>query len=299
MEKPVTHVEKPNTPKEKLHFLSTCGIFRSAIKIPCRFHSFVAFTFLTSLPLLCTILLPRLLAPQDFVDKPDITLRLPPLNKLMYAAKMALDVATPVLRTILLDQVNFLTALSTIYSASKFYTNTGRSTSLQDLLQNFITNAKWNGPLIVFLDMTLLSFIALEAVTYWGGSGPLVSSSNMLLQVIHGVVYFAGLSKWLEYSALWHSAVVLSVLEEKRGLEAFSSAAKLIKGRRIVGLVLMLVYTASKVSLAFPTFFENWSFHRGIVYAVLDSSYCVLVGWWVGYFLLFITMIARTGTEKI
>lgn len=272
MEKAVTHVEKPNTPKEKVHLPSSFGIIRSAIEIPCRFHSFVLFTFPTSLPLLCAMLLPRLLARQDFIDRPDLTLRLPPPNKLMNAAKMALDVATPILRAILFDQVNFLTAVSTIYSASKFYTTSGRSMSLQDLLQNFITNAKWNGPPIAFLDMSLLSLISLYAITYWGGSGPLVSSSNMFLQVIHGVVYFGALSKWLEYSALWHSAVVISVLEEKRGFEAFSSAVKLSKGRRIAGLVLMLVYSVWKLSLAFPTLFGNWSFPGGVVYAVLDSS---------------------------
>ncbi|KAF3431735.1 hypothetical protein FNV43_RR26471 [Rhamnella rubrinervis] len=178
--KPVTHVEKPNTPKEELHFLSTSGIIRSAIEIPCR--------------------------------------------------------------AILIDLVNFLTAVSTVYSASKFYTTTGRSMSLQDLLENFITNTKWNGPLIAFF-MSQLSFISLDAVAYWGGSSPLVSSYNTLLQVIHGVDYFVALVNCLEYSAVWHTAVVISVLEDERGFKEFSSAAKLIEGRRIVGWVFMLVYS--------------------------------------------------------
>lgn len=183
--------------------------------------------------------------------------------------------ATSILRAILIDQVNFLTAVSTLCSASKIYTTTGKSTRLQDLLQNFM-KTKWNAPLITFLYMSLLSSISLDAVTYWGGSSPLVSSNNMSLQFIHGAVYFLVLCKWLEYSALWSTAVVISVLEEKRGFEAFSCAAKLIKGRRMVGFVLMLGYAVWRLSLGLPTFFEKWSFHRGVVYAVLNSSFlCV------------------------
>lgn len=145
---------KPVTSAQKLHFLSTFGILRSAVEIPCRFHSFLAYIFLTSLPLLSTMLAPRLLAWPYFADKPQVNLQLSPPNKLMYASRLALDVATSILRAILIDQVNFLTAVSTIYSASKTYTTTGKSTRLQDLLQKFM-KTKWNATLIAFLYMSL------------------------------------------------------------------------------------------------------------------------------------------------
>lgn len=119
----------------------------------------------------------------------------------------------------------------------------------------------------------------------------------MLLRFIHGAVYFLVLCKWLEYGALWSTAVVISVLEEKRGFEAFSSAAKLIKGGRMVGFILMLVYTVWRLSLGLPTFFEKWSFHRGVVYAVLDSSFlCVgqVMNW-----VVFVDKVQKQRTIKL
>lgn len=192
---------------------------------------------------------------------------------LNYAANLALkNVATQILRYLLFDMANLLTAVSTIYSASRIYTARRSSKGLQDLLQNFITKAKWNGPFITFImDVPLVQHF-FGWCSLFSYSSPLFSSGNMLFLVLHGAVYFMTLCKWLEYCALSNIAVVISILVDKRRSEAFSSSSKLIKGRRIRGLFFMLVYTVWRLSLGLPPLFESWNFRTGISCAVPDSS---------------------------
>lgn len=76
----------------------------------------------------------------------------------------------------------------------------------------------------------------------------------------------------MKYSSLWETAVVISILEEKKLFEAFSSSAKLTQGRRISGAILSTIIVVVLAIMFAPTMFEGRTFNRGIDYVVHDWS---------------------------
>lgn len=111
-----------STPEEKRHFLSICGIIRSAIKIPCRSFSFIAFTFLTFLPLLCTMFVERLLVQRDFFHISNLLMQLSPqLYSLFYAANMVVDWVSKILRLRPFELFNFFTSFNYLLCLKNLY----------------------------------------------------------------------------------------------------------------------------------------------------------------------------------
>ncbi|XP_050130842.1 uncharacterized protein LOC126607333, partial [Malus sylvestris] len=266
-------IEIPRFSEMKLWFRDTIGVIGSAAKIPFRNPSFITFVLITSFPLFCMTLVPRLPSSQ------------PPL--IMEEAAIQLRVLThhpkghmiQLLRVYLFELVSFFTALTTIYAASTVYISSDRwKVSLRDLLRNSITKTRWREPMLTFLTVSLLSHICLSSVYYWHHHAkPLLSSScsNRLLQAINMVVPVVAFDKWVEYGAWWNLSVVVSILEkDNRGFEAFSDAAELSEGNTRRGFVLMLLYCVW--SSRFPTLIAKFTFPSVIAYDVLDTSFLCL-----------------------
>lgn len=144
------------------------------------------------------------------------------LYNLLYAAKMGLDWASQILRLVPLDMFNFFTEVSTVYSAPRIYAS-GRSKGLQDLLQNFNIKSRWNETLLTFLSMSMLTRISVDAFSYWAKTVPKLLQENTFLMVLNFILYFVVLSKWMEYSSLWDTTVVISILEDKKYLKSFQA----------------------------------------------------------------------------
>ncbi|KAL6187087.1 hypothetical protein ACLB2K_043202 [Fragaria x ananassa] len=120
--------------------------------------------------------------------------------------------------------------------------------------------------------MYLLSTISLDAVLLYGTAGPLRSLRNDWAPPLHFFTQ-VGLSFVRdEFSAWWQVALVVSVLEEdKLQFFAFFTSAKLRKGNRFTGFVLMFLYFGWR-SLPNLLGLKRWSFTSGVAYAFVDRG---------------------------
>lgn len=144
--------------------------------------SVITFTLITSFPLFCMTLIPRL--PSD--NQPTLIMEAigqlriltDHSNSLISDISWALYLPVQLLKVYLVDLVNFFAALTTIYAASTVYTSRERSImSLRDLLRNSITKTRWKEPIVTFLSVSLSNSLCLGAVHYWNERSRLLSSS--------------------------------------------------------------------------------------------------------------------------
>ncbi|KAL6187461.1 hypothetical protein ACLB2K_038860 [Fragaria x ananassa] len=170
------------------------------------------------------------------------------------------------------ELITFLATVTVIDSASTIYkAGAGRSIGVRDLLRNSFRD-RWDNSFVVYIVMYLLSTISLDAVLLYGTAGPLRSSRNDWASPLHFFTQ-VGLSFVRdEFSAWWQVALVVSVLEEdKLQFDAFFTSAKLRKGNRFTGFVLMLLYFGWR-SLPNLLGLKRWSFTSGVAYAFVDRG---------------------------
>ena len=94
---------------------------------------------------------------------------------------------------------------------------------------------------------------------------------DSLITIFHVVVFIALLVKYSEWSAGWNMALVISVLEETYGIEAFELSAYFSRGSTQHGLLLMLVFVVWEIVLRLPCLFGRCSESLG---GILFSSVC-------------------------
>ncbi|KAM0965151.1 hypothetical protein ACFX2C_021102 [Malus domestica] len=150
-------------------------------------------------------------------------------------------------------------------------------------------------PSLIYEAIDLLRSLSDHAMTlnYWHYARPLVPSccpprhfrlvqsgcptrhSRLSGLAMHWIVYGVAIAKWLEHSVRWNLSVVVSILEEKRGLfEAITASSELSKGKMLRGwLFFMLLFSVGRFNL--PSFLGRWTFqyHRNIIaYYFLETS---------------------------
>jgi hypothetical protein len=104
------------------------------------------------------------------------------------------------------------------------------------LITGFYVTLFVTGYIFLFL-MTLLPIVYVVDGPVW------LSSAILYLCMLLALVFLTYLS------VIWTLAFVLSVLEEKYGMEALGKAAKILKGMKLKGFVLNLVFTILAVVL--------------------------------------------------
>ncbi|ONI30526.1 hypothetical protein PRUPE_1G255800 [Prunus persica] len=117
----------------------------------------------------------------------------------------------------------------------------------------------------------------LGILTHDGGNmSPLLlpGCPTRLSRGLHLIVYGVAFAKWAEYSAWWNLSVVVSILEENRGIEAISASSKLTKGNRLRGLIWMLLYSVWRFKL--PSVLATWTFPHILASYYLDTSFVCL-----------------------
>ncbi|PON59309.1 Transmembrane protein [Parasponia andersonii] len=268
MESPVMVFEMKKKP-----YLGTFGIIKSAIKIPLSSYTFLFITFLTSLPLSCARLIPKLpdlsVLP-SFLQTPFLATQKLSLSAGSYDTKPppVPDSIFLILNTLLIDILRFVVAITTVHSASKLHqaANTGTRSLIRPISTTTLVR-----PISTFFLASFFSSVSVEAATYWGGHGPLVRSRTIFFHVVHGITFAAAMAVWSGFCAFWNMGVVLSVLEGKRGLGAFSASGDLMKGNMTRGTILMVIDTAWRISLVLPGFFLRWDFFGGVGYKVAQE----------------------------
>ncbi|KAF8011459.1 hypothetical protein BT93_J1925 [Corymbia citriodora subsp. variegata] len=104
--------------------------------------------------------------------------------------------------------------------------------------------------------------------------GPLVT-----FMAISGVLFVALFAKYMEWSAIWNTGIVISILEGKHGDIALGVAAYLSRGSRRKGFALMLVFFIWRLALRlYCLYFVGHSEGSGFVATTAVQVYLVCLG---------------------
>lgn len=110
------------------------------------------------------------------------------------------------------------------------------------------TVRSWTRPLITWLFLILfalvyffLFFVILVLVLFPLSNNPSILTVAAILMGVSAVVFYIYLS------VTWFLAIVVSVAEQKRGLEAIGKAAEIVKDMKLQGFLLNLAFSISSV----------------------------------------------------
>lgn len=263
---------------ERTRFLGTFGIIREAVRIGIRNPSLISLVTIFSLLLFCISLLHELLLHQILKEAIAVSLelvrKLPP-NSGSLAVTRSAHMTSMSGRVLLLDLLylipipllNLLTAITT----SANYAG-ARPLGLQDMLHDSITKTRWKGPLVTYIYKFLFSSISLIIVAFFILLGPLLLSRNVMLLLVSMMGAIIALGIWLVLSAWWNMGGVVSILEDKGGVQALSTSKYLSKGNRVRGFVLILLNFIWLYGLSWPTLHGRGSFCRRVVLVFVNTG---------------------------
>ncbi|CAN0924027.1 hypothetical protein LINGRAHAP2_LOCUS33914 [Linum grandiflorum] len=94
----------------------------------------------------------------------------------------------------------------------------------------------------------------------------LIMARNSVVIVAHVAGFVALMVKYMEWSAWWNVSVVVSIIQEEYGLDAFEVSANYgwrSKGSKKRGGVLMFVFFAWGVGMRVPCLLGGWDVEKG------------------------------------
>ncbi|KAK9271605.1 hypothetical protein L1049_001967 [Liquidambar formosana] len=306
-----------NTPvmmKEKLEFF---GILKEALIIPHKNPNFIIFTFITSFPLFCFLLIYETIFQQTLIETAKIL-----KETLLPACHSCSDDYIPLAIQRFLQEVShkffllgilylgilhfldLLNAIATIDAASIIYGGENPM-NLKDMLCRPIKEAKLKGPLITSIYILLLASLILFGLFPLAVQTYFLSAAMYFMEfftVLYGLLSVALLTKYLEWNAIWNMGIVISVLEEKQGDVALVISSYLTRGRRQCGLLLTVVFFVFSHGLRLLCLYVRWhQVGRGIVItAVQICLMCVgNVMKWVVFVVYFYDCKKRNLEKKV
>ncbi|XVF47744.1 hypothetical protein PTKIN_Ptkin03bG0135500 [Pterospermum kingtungense] len=169
----------------------------------------------------------------------------------------------------------------------------GKKISIKNLVSRTIRSFK--GPLVTcfysiifdfgYLCLCLVTLLPFELILGVGDDGQVTSSPSTILLSIPAAVFYTYLT------VVWNLAFVISVVEEKYGIEALGKAAQIVKGMKLQGFILNLLLTILSLILlqCFRLMNSNHSQVIGIVIAMLvpSSIHMVNMFWCTAYTVLY------------
>ncbi|GLT36529.1 hypothetical protein SLA2020_109020 [Shorea laevis] len=240
--------------KQKLELLD---IIKEAMFIPVKNINFFFFIIITSFPLFCLLVSSEILLQSTFTEISH-TLNYQPSFHLPFTWPTPFDIISNLgdellyrlvqlglLYLVPLHLLEFCSAFMTINVASDIYTEE-RKMSLKEIVQKPIHKAKLRAAFITSVyahalsTSTLLGLMWLVTAYYaifWN------SVVSVFFAVFHGAAFVALLMKYMEWSAAWKMSVVISIVEEKYGMDALVISDYFLRGSEQRGLFLMLFFS--------------------------------------------------------
>ncbi|XP_044490641.1 uncharacterized protein LOC123214742 isoform X1 [Mangifera indica] len=248
------------TDNRKNQRLEVFGILKEAVTIPCKSIYFLTFTIIISFPLLSfmiyyeTFLFKTMVETWDLLSTRDYSDYIWPLPYPLIPENMNQDLAYKLIQLGLLYLVplhllDLFTMVLTIALASKVYSSEDRP-----LIDKPIYMAKLRGTFITSLYVLFWSTCTLLGLIWLVINSIFLTNFIyiVLFSVIYGAAFVALLMKYLEWSAQWNMAVVISILKEVKGVDALVLSGYLCRGTEKLGRILMLVFFAWGVCLRLP-----------------------------------------------
>ncbi|KAF8011461.1 hypothetical protein BT93_J1925 [Corymbia citriodora subsp. variegata] len=251
--------------KDRLGFV---GILREALRVCTASPRFLILAFLASFPLFCSLLLNELLLQQTFLNTAhfavdgisecsnisgspgvQICYFLGPISALKrWVGEVSRElVLMSALYLVIVNPLDLLNTIVFVHNASAIY----GGENLPSLREFFIRPFKkidFRGPLVTFM-------------------------------AISGVLFVALFAKYMEWSAIWNTGIVISILEGKHGDIALGVAAYLSRGSRRKGFALMLVFFIWRLALRlYCLYFVGHSEGSGFVATTAVQVYLVCLG---------------------
>lgn len=287
--------------KGKLEFLD---ILNESLLIPFNSISFIIFTSLVSLPLFCFLVFYEIILQKTFLETSKVLGQShnyyygywlsddwPQVP--FYNTKRLTRILSPRLIQLCLlylvpyHLLELFITTTVVDLASKLYAEK-KQVSLRELIRRPINKTRLKGPFITSAYVLFLSTCTLlglmwvvtncyilsngfETLEYYGGHDFFV---KMLIYVFHGAAFTVLLMKYMEWSAGWNMNVVISILEDAYGSEAFELSAYFSRGSsKQQGLFLMLVFFAWGLILRLPCLFGGcYQKMGGIVFTFVYIS---------------------------
>lgn len=279
--------------KDRLEFV---GILREALRICTGSPRFLILAFLASFPLFCSLLLNELLLQRTFLhtahfafdgafeciassSSPGIQrcffLGLKSVLKRWVGEASREVVLMSALYFVIVIPLDLLNTIVFVHNASAIYGGENLPNLREFLVQPF-KRIGFRGPLVTFMYALVLSCLTLLGLVSLASNpvGPSVGPVG----VIPGVLFVALFAKYMEWSAIWNTGVVISILEEKHGYIALGVAAYLSRGSRRKGFALMLAFFIWRLALRLSClYFVGHSEESGFV-ATIVQVYLVCLG---------------------
>ncbi|XP_021293238.1 uncharacterized protein LOC110423350 [Herrania umbratica] len=272
--------------KQKLNFFD---IFKQALTIPCTSKKFIVFSFFTSLPFFCFLVFFEIILQGLFLETSKFLELRPHYSYYYYDLgkyeRLATNFVPKLIQLCLLylipyQLLEFLIVIVIVPLASMIYT-AEKPVSFRDMM---VRKTRLKGPFITSIYVHLLSTTILIGLAGFLTNCCLMVRSfdyhayfDILLTIVRGVGCTALLVKLLEWSAGWNMALVISILEEKYGIEALEWAAYINRDCRQRGLILMLVFFAWGLTVRLSCIFYEYSDELATGSVLFTSIYTCLI----------------------
>ncbi|XWS34830.1 hypothetical protein CRYUN_Cryun21dG0070900 [Craigia yunnanensis] len=181
-----------------------------------------------------------------------------------------------------LHLLELYSVLVTVDLASKIYAKE-KSLTLKEMIQKPIQKTRLTGTFITSVYVHLLSTCTLLGLI-WLVTNYYVVLRNFVFDVFFAVLYGAAfvalLTKYLEWTAMWNTSIVISILEGIYGHEALAFSAYVIRGSERRGLLLMLVFFVWGNGLRLPCLYARcFEGGNGIIAQVSLFCVCNVMKW--------------------
>ncbi|KAM7252396.1 hypothetical protein ACFE04_024279 [Oxalis oulophora] len=256
------HLDESNN-NEKLHFFHT---FIEALSIFKKNINFISFSILYSIPYFCFLVLFEIVRQRTFIDTVSF-LKQPRSYSVYYwyddwpvpySESISLVryishnlIYLVVLYLIPYNLVELFSTILTVHFASRISTERNLNPiSLKEMIKTS-NQVKFKGPFITSLYVLFLSTATLIGLFY---------ILDVVITLTHMAAFVTLMVKYLEWSVGWNMSIVISVLNEDSGLDAFDRSAYYSKGSdKRQGSILMLVFFIWGFALRLPCMFAGCS----------------------------------------
>ncbi|XVE75071.1 hypothetical protein DITRI_Ditri12bG0067800 [Diplodiscus trichospermus] len=275
--------------------LELFDMFKQALAIPRRNFNFIVFSLFTSLPFFCFLVLFDIVLQGISLETSKFLERSPFYSYYYYYdgryERLTMNLFPQLIQLCLLYLIpypllEFLNVIIIVPTASMIYA-AEKPVSFRDMM---IPKTRLKGPFITSIYVYLLStsivlglagFVINCCCCIMLKSFEYDAYFDILLTIIRGVGFTALLVKFLEWSAGWNMALVISILEEKYGIEALKFSAYISRDCRQRGLNLMVVFFVWGLIIRLSCIFNGGSDELGNVLVTSAHTFLFCLGNWM------------------